>query len=250
VEAGAEFTLLWTTSRPQRMRESRNHRNDADENERREEAHAQRQYRPNTSTLRRGLSVGSQRPASVVGKMHEDVGQCRTRVMRTNHCAGDRRPTPVARTTRPRGFYRRTKHRKARDRAEYGAHLTVECGTDRGYRRSRCGAGRQARSQQIEGGRDLPRYRLRGSMRPPEPHQLPQPQEAERDRGTTGATDNHATGHRDGDTDEQPTSGGYNDGPRPLGVAGIGKRRSQAASTDNPRQAATGSSNWPPAGNN
>src|SRR5450755_4274352 len=70
VEAGAEFTFLWTTSRPQRMRESRNHRNDADENERREEAHAQRQYRPNTSTLRRGLSVGSQRPAPVFGKMH------------------------------------------------------------------------------------------------------------------------------------------------------------------------------------
>jgi hypothetical protein len=230
------------------MREPRNHRNDADENERREEARAQRQYRPNTSTLRRGLGVGSQRPAPVFGKMHEDVGQCRTRVMRTNHCAGDGRPAPVARTTRPRGFYRRTKHRKARDRAEDGAHLTVEGGTDGGYRMSRCGAGRQACGNQIEGGRDLTRHRLRGSTRPPKPHQLPQPQEAERNRGPTGATDDHATEQTDGDTDEQPTSSSYNDGPRTAGVAGIGKRRVRAAPTGNPRQAATGSSNWPPAG--
>jgi hypothetical protein len=75
VETEADFATLWTTSRPERVGESRDDGNDPHQDEGREKAHAQGQDRANTSPLCRSLGVGSQRPAPIESKMREDVGQ-------------------------------------------------------------------------------------------------------------------------------------------------------------------------------
>ena len=65
-------------SRPERVGEASDYRHDADKNEGRQKARAERQHDGNARALGGGLRVGANCPPSIVRKMHEDVGQCRT----------------------------------------------------------------------------------------------------------------------------------------------------------------------------
>jgi hypothetical protein len=133
------------------MREAGNHWHHTDENEGRQEARAQRQHDGNARALGGSLRIGAKCAPSIVGKMHEDVGQGRTRVMRANHRASDRRPARVVEAVRPGGFDRRTQHGEPRNRREHGADVAVERFSYRAQRVRRRRTRRQARGKQVQG---------------------------------------------------------------------------------------------------
>jgi len=73
---GGPFLHDHRESRPEGVGESGDYRHDADEYEGRQEARTQRQHDGNTGPLCGGLRVGAKCAPSIVGEMHEDVGQC------------------------------------------------------------------------------------------------------------------------------------------------------------------------------
>jgi len=142
--------------------ESGNHWYHADQNEGRQKARTKRQHDGDARALCGSLCIGAKRSPSIVGKMHEDVGQCRARMMRTNNRASDRCPARVTETVCPRGFNGRPEHRKPRHRRQHVADLAVESFSDRSECRRKCSASCKTRGKQVEGARQLPPDRSGG----------------------------------------------------------------------------------------